>query len=84
LQKLDHNICFSKERQFYPRKLAKIAENCDHNIDPRSKYFRGRRIHTHYDVLVEQAEFRDVSVQANSVTGVTANVVTQQKSKVVK
>jgi hypothetical protein len=35
---------------------------------------------------VEQAEFRDVSVQANSATGVTASIVTQQKgaNKVVK
>jgi hypothetical protein len=23
-----------KKRQFFRRKLAKIAENCDHNIDP--------------------------------------------------
>ena len=52
----------------------------------RSKYFRGRRVHTHYDILVEQAEFRDISVQGNSATGVTASIVTQQKgaNKVVK
>jgi hypothetical protein len=24
-----------RKRQFFRRKLAKIAENCDHNIDPR-------------------------------------------------
>jgi hypothetical protein len=24
-----------KKRQFFRRKFAKIAENCDHNIDPR-------------------------------------------------
>jgi hypothetical protein len=23
-----------RKRQFFRRKLAKIAENCDHNIDP--------------------------------------------------
>jgi hypothetical protein len=26
---------FGEKRQFFRRKLAKIAENCDHNIDPR-------------------------------------------------
>jgi hypothetical protein len=31
LQKIDHNIGL---RHFFRRKLAKIAENCDHNIDP--------------------------------------------------
>jgi hypothetical protein len=33
MQKLDHNIGFWEKRQFFRRKLAKIAENCDHNID---------------------------------------------------
>jgi hypothetical protein len=31
LQKLDHNIGFLENRQFFRRKLAKIAENCDQN-----------------------------------------------------
>jgi hypothetical protein len=35
MQKFDHNIGFREKRQFFHRKLAKIAENCDHNIDPR-------------------------------------------------
>jgi hypothetical protein len=35
MQKLDHNIGFWETRQFFRRKLAKIEENCDHNIDPR-------------------------------------------------
>jgi alpha/beta superfamily hydrolase len=34
MQKLDHNIVFLEKRHFFRRKLAKIAENCDHNIDP--------------------------------------------------
>jgi hypothetical protein len=29
-----HNIGFWEKRHFFRRKLAKIAENCDHNIDP--------------------------------------------------
>jgi hypothetical protein len=32
----DHNIGFWEKRQFFRRKLVKIAENCDHNIGPRS------------------------------------------------
>jgi hypothetical protein len=27
-------LVFEKKSQFFRRKLAKIAENCDHNIDP--------------------------------------------------
>jgi hypothetical protein len=37
LKKIDHNIGFREKRQFFHRKLGKIAENCDHNIDPRSR-----------------------------------------------
>jgi hypothetical protein len=28
-------LVFKKKRQFFRLKLGKIAENCDHNIDPR-------------------------------------------------
>jgi hypothetical protein len=35
LKKIDHNIGFREKRQFFRRKLGKIAENCDHKIDPR-------------------------------------------------
>jgi hypothetical protein len=34
MQIFDHTIGFWEKRQFFRRKLAKIAENCDHNIDP--------------------------------------------------
>jgi hypothetical protein len=34
--KIDHNIGIWEKRQFFRRKLSKIAENCDHNIDPRA------------------------------------------------
>jgi hypothetical protein len=34
MQNFDHNIVFWEKRQFFRRKLSKIAENCDHNIDP--------------------------------------------------
>jgi hypothetical protein len=36
LQIFDHNIGFWEKLLFFRRKkLSKIAENCDHNIDPR-------------------------------------------------
>jgi hypothetical protein len=34
LKKVDHNIGIQEKRQFFRKKLGKIAENCDHNIDP--------------------------------------------------
>jgi hypothetical protein len=34
LHNLEHNIGFKEKRQFVRRKLSKIAENCDRNIDP--------------------------------------------------
>jgi hypothetical protein len=36
----DHNIGFWEKRQFFRWKLAKIAENSDHNIDPRLKEYK--------------------------------------------
>jgi hypothetical protein len=30
-------LVFEENANFFRRKLAKIAENCDHNIDPRFK-----------------------------------------------
>ena len=42
----------------------------------RSKYFRGRRLHGgEYDIRVEQAEFKELSVTANSEGGVTASIL---------
>jgi hypothetical protein len=38
MQIFDHNIVFLEKRQFFRRKLAKIVENCDHNIDPRCRF----------------------------------------------
>jgi hypothetical protein len=29
-------LVFLEKRQFFRQKLSKIAENCDHNIDPRA------------------------------------------------
>jgi hypothetical protein len=33
---LNITLVFEKKRRFFRRKLSKIAENCDHNIDPWS------------------------------------------------
>ena len=42
----------------------------------RSKYFRGRRLHGgEYDVKVEQAEFKELSVAASVDGGATASVL---------
>ena len=40
----------------------------------RAKYFRGRRLHTDWDIKVDQVEFKDLSVSASSSAGVTANI----------
>jgi hypothetical protein len=40
MQNFDHNIGFWEKRQFFRRKLLKIAENCDHNIDPRLDLYK--------------------------------------------
>jgi hypothetical protein len=39
MQNFDHNIGFREKRQVFRRKLAKIAEISDHNIDPRLDEF---------------------------------------------
>jgi hypothetical protein len=38
MQIFDHSICFGKNANVFRRKLAKIAENCNHNIDPRFRF----------------------------------------------
>jgi hypothetical protein len=38
-KKVDHNIGIQEKRQFFRRKLSKIAENCDHNIDPWGRFY---------------------------------------------
>jgi len=40
-----------------------------------SKYFRGKRIHGDYDIRVEQAEFKELSVNCNTEAGVTASII---------
>jgi hypothetical protein len=38
MKNLDHKIGFEEKRQFFGRKVSKIAQNCDHHIDPRGHH----------------------------------------------
>jgi hypothetical protein len=51
-----HNIGFCEKRQFFRRKLAKIAENCDHNIDPWSHWLFSRHYVRVSDELLKSAK----------------------------
>lgn len=56
----------------------------DQNTD-WSKYFRGKRIHGDWDIRVEQAEFRELSVTATSDSGVNVSMVVYRNgAKVVR
>jgi hypothetical protein len=52
MQKLDHNIGFWEKRQFFRRKLAKNAENCDRNIDPGNSGFGEMPAHIWYAIQI--------------------------------
>jgi uncharacterized CHY-type Zn-finger protein len=53
-KKIGRNIGFWEKRQFFPPKLSKIAENCDHSIDPRCK---------NYDHLVRFLQFSAIKIR---------------------
>lgn len=51
----------------------------------RSKYFRGKRLHGDYDIRVEQAEFKELSLTANVESGTTVSMaVFRNGTKVVR
>lgn len=51
----------------------------------RSKYFRGKRLHGDYDIRVEQAEFKELSLTANAESGTTVSMaVFRNGTKVVR
>lgn len=55
------------------------------NALKRSKYFRGRRIHGDWDVRVEQAEFRELSITSSTDSGATVSMaVYRNGTKVVR
>lgn len=56
----------------------------DQNTD-WSKYFRGKRIHGDYDIRVEQAEFKELTLTASSEVGTTVSMaVFRNGTKVVR
>ncbi|XP_023727743.2 synapsin, partial [Cryptotermes secundus] len=56
----------------------------DQNTD-WSKYFRGKRLHGDYDIRVEQAEFKELSLTANVESGTTVSMaVFRNGTKVVR
>lgn len=65
---LKHQGTLNKKRCFT---LLVIA---DPNID-WPKWFRGRKIHTDWDIRVEQCQFKDLTVSASSDDGISAGIV---------
>ncbi|CAD6214035.1 GSCOCG00012823001-RA-CDS, partial [Cotesia congregata] len=55
----------------------------DQNTD-WSKYFRGRRLHGDYEIRVEQAEFRELSLTANELGTMVSMAVFRNGSKVIR
>jgi hypothetical protein len=54
MQKFDHNIGFWEKRHFVRRRLAKIALNCDHNIDPKGCQIFAGTIYQHGEKLPQK------------------------------
>ncbi|XP_053200529.1 synapsin-like, partial [Panonychus citri] len=50
----------------------------DHQTD-WSKYFRGKRLSGEFDIRVEQADFRELSVTTNSEQGALCSIITPEK-----
>ncbi|CAD1477357.1 unnamed protein product, partial [Heterotrigona itama] len=55
----------------------------DQNTD-WSKYFRGRRLHGDYEIRVEQAEFRELSLTATETGSVVSMAVYRNGTKVIR
>lgn len=55
----------------------------DQNTD-WSKYFRGRRLHGDYEIRVEQAEFRELSLTANEQGTTVSMAVFRNGTKVIR
>jgi hypothetical protein len=75
----DHNNGI-KKRQLFRRKLGKIAENCDHNIDPWSGQFckmpfrpKTFRINFHCQILNNFAS-KNIRNESNLVCIVDENL----------
>jgi len=68
---IKHQGTLNKKRCFT---LLVIA---DPNID-WPKWFRGKKIHTDWDIRVEQCEFKDLTVSASSEDGISAGIVSHK------
>lgn len=55
----------------------------DQNTD-WSKYFRGRRLHGDYEIRVEQAEFRELSLTASETGTIVSMAVYRNGTKVIR
>ncbi|KAH0953173.1 hypothetical protein HN011_007717 [Eciton burchellii] len=55
----------------------------DQNTD-WSKYFRGRRLHSDYEIRVEQAEFRELSLTASETGTIVSMAVYRNGTKVIR
>jgi hypothetical protein len=62
MQNFGHNIGFEKNANFFRRKMAKIAENFDHNIDPRLGEFSPIGRLFSFDRLVKITEVAKIIV----------------------
>ena len=41
----------------------------------RQKWFRGRKIHTDWDIRVEQCQFSELAITANTEEGISVGIV---------
>ncbi|XP_054168399.1 synapsin-like [Oppia nitens] len=53
----------------------KILLVIDDNQTDWSKYFRGKRLQGEWDIKVEQSEFRDLTLAANSLSGTVVSII---------
>jgi hypothetical protein len=78
---------FEKKRQFFRQKLAKIADNCDHNIDPRYNKKFVRKSNGRQDLSIfggQCYDFKNIFAEKNrakiSTGKFTQNLRFMQKS----
>jgi hypothetical protein len=79
-------LAFKNNGNLPRRKLAKIAESSDHNIDPRSKYFTGKAhlsFHSAYNVLKPLAAFSVASPVVKFRTQVSNGIVHSNSTRII-
>ena len=63
--------CWSEHRLVRIKKFL-LCSALKHS---RPKWFRGKKIHTDWDIRVEQCEFKDLTVSASSDEGTSAGII---------